>query len=114
MTYRPHILAGTINLREMAGILQKSSLFVCNDSGPMHIAEAMQVPTVAIYAPSKSTHTGPRSSDARVVEKPCACRASCDDHTCTNIVFHECMKSIAVEDVVDAAWDLWQHTSGRR
>jgi lipopolysaccharide heptosyltransferase II len=114
LKHRPYILAGKINLREMLGIIQKASLFVCNDSAPMHIAAAVQVPTVAIFGPSKSMQTGPRSPVAIVVEKPFICRAHCDEKTCTNNIFYECMKSIAVKDVVDSALELWQRTSGRR
>jgi lipopolysaccharide heptosyltransferase II len=108
---RHHNLAGKIDLREMAGILQRSSLFVCNDSAPMHIAAAVKTPTVAIFGPSKSQQTGPCSPVAAVVEKPFACREYCDEHRCTNEHHHDCMKSISVNDVVDTAWQLWQRTS---
>jgi ADP-heptose:LPS heptosyltransferase len=104
---RPHVLAGKISLREMCGIVARASLFVCNDSAPMHIAAALKTPTVAIFGPSKSAQTGPRSPAATVVEKPFACRDRCDEQACMNKIHHECMKSIAVQDVVAAALDLW-------
>lgn len=113
LTYPHHILAGSVVLREMVGILRNASIFVCNDSAPMHIAAAMQIPTVAIFGPSKSMQTGPRSPMAAVVEKPFPCRETCDEHTCRHEIHHACMKSIAVKDVVDAVWGLWQRTSCR-
>jgi len=114
LKYRHHILAGKIDLREMVGILNKAALFVCNDSAPMHIAAAMQIPTVAIFGPSKSMQTGPRSPVASVVEKPFPCRDSCDEHICRHEIHHDCMKSITVKDIVATAWDLWQRTSEKR
>ncbi len=110
LKHRPHILAGKINLREMSGIVARASLFVCNDSAPMHFAAASKTPTAAIFGPSKSAQTGPRSPAATVVEKPFACRDRCDEQTCTNKIRHDCMKSIAVKDVVAAALDLWLRT----
>ena len=37
------------SLREMMAIVQQSKLFLCNDSGPMHIADALDVPVVAVF-----------------------------------------------------------------
>ena len=107
LKHRPHILSGIINLRDVSGILRRSSLFVCNDSAPMHIAAAAKTPTVAIFGPSKSAQTGPCSPLSSVVEKACACRDRCDEQTCTDKTYHYCMKSISVKDVVAAALDLW-------
>ncbi|MCI5122007.1 MAG: glycosyltransferase family 9 protein, partial [Candidatus Electrothrix sp. AUS4] len=54
-------LAGQLNLRQLAVLLEKATLFLCNDSAPMHIAAAMNTPTVAIFGPSKSVETAPYS-----------------------------------------------------
>lgn len=45
-------LVGTVPLPVLAGVLEKSSLFVGNDSGLMHLAAAMGTPTVGLFGPS--------------------------------------------------------------
>lgn len=103
MRSKPISLAGVVNLREMAGILRRAAIFVCNDSGPMHIAAAVKTPTVAIFGPSKSFETGPYGDNHRVVEKDFPCRLSCDENTCGHERYNACMEDISVDDVFQAA-----------
>ena len=102
MSHQPINLTGKINLREMAAILTKSTLFICNDSAPMHIAAAMNTPTVAIFGPSNSKETGPFGSISQVVEKDFPCRSTCDENRCKHNIFNECLKSITPKDVFAA------------
>jgi predicted lipopolysaccharide heptosyltransferase III len=107
MKHRPMDLSGKLSLREMAGVLARSTLFICNDSAPMHIAAAMKTPTVAIFGPSKSRETGPYGGPHhRVVEKEFPCRFTCDENTCRYKVHNACMHAIAVEDVLDAVKEV--------
>jgi ADP-heptose:LPS heptosyltransferase len=106
MKYKPVVLAGSLNLRELAGILSKTNLFICNDSAPMHIAAAMKTPTVAIFGPSKSQETKPYGNVYRVVEKDFPCRFSCDEKVCHHEVYNECMKTITVDDVFNSVKTL--------
>jgi ADP-heptose:LPS heptosyltransferase len=92
-------LVGKLGLRELAGTLARSRVFVCNDSAPMHIAAAMKTPTVAIFGPSKSVETGPYGPGHRVVEKDFPCRASCDENTCRHVRHNACMKDLQVDEV---------------
>ncbi len=96
-------LAGKTTLREMAGILKRCSLFICNDSSPMHIAAAVNTPTVAIFGPSKSVETAPYGDGHIVVEKDFPCRYACDEDVCNFKNYNECMKAISADDVVYAA-----------
>ncbi len=108
-------LAGALNLRELAGVLARATLLVCNDSSPMHIGAAMKTPTVAIFGPSKSIETGPYGVPSRVVEKDYPCRFACDENSCRNAARpHGCMRDIAVDDVLHAAEDLLAHIGGIR
>ena len=50
------------SLVELAGVIERCSLYVGNDSGPMHIAAALGVPTVGIYGPSSPERTSPRGA----------------------------------------------------
>ncbi|HJQ10194.1 MAG TPA: glycosyltransferase family 9 protein [Gemmatimonadaceae bacterium] len=45
----PEIVPARVSLREMIALTAECDLMVCNDSGPMHIAAALGVPTVAMF-----------------------------------------------------------------
>ena len=102
MSNSPCSLAGELSLRELAGTLAGATAFVCNDSGPMHIAAAMGTPTVAIFGPSKSFETSPYRQGHRVVEEAFECRYTCDEGRCRSRDFHACMRSVAVDKVFEA------------
>ena len=102
MRRKPVNLAGKTSLRQMAVLLEQASLFVCNDSAPMHMAAALQVPTVAVFGPSKSAETRPFSACGAAVEKDFPCRFSCDESTCSRTIAQECMQAVLPEDVLRA------------
>jgi predicted lipopolysaccharide heptosyltransferase III len=106
MNHKPVVLAGRLNLRELAGFLAESALFICNDSAPMHIAAAMKTPTVGIFGPSKSLETGPYRDNCRAVEKDFPCRFTCDESVCKYGVYHACMKAVTPGDVFSAVKKL--------
>lgn len=103
MKERSIVLAGRTTLRELAGVISHCSLFICNDSSPMHIAAAMKIPTVAIFGPSKSIETGPYGKGHIVVEKEFPCRDTCDEDVCHFTRYNACMKDISMNDVFMAA-----------
>ena len=43
------VIPAKVGLRQMIALLERCSLLICNDSGPMHIAAALGVPTVAVF-----------------------------------------------------------------
>lgn len=106
MKTRPVNLTGKLQLRELAGVLSESLLFVCNDSAPMHVAASMGVPVVALFGPSKSIETAPYGNAHRVVEKDFPCRYTCDENSCAHERYHACMEAIEVDDVLAAIKDL--------
>jgi heptosyltransferase-3 len=52
-------LAGRTSIHETAAIIERCDLFLGNDSGPMHIAAAMNTPVVAVFGPSNRHAWGP-------------------------------------------------------
>ncbi|MEA2576293.1 MAG: hypothetical protein QOH93_3591 [Chloroflexia bacterium] len=52
-------LAGRTSIHQTAAVLEECDLFLGNDSGPMHLAAAMQTPVVAVFGPSNSRAWGP-------------------------------------------------------
>lgn len=106
MEHTPKNLAGLLSLREMSGILSKSQLFICNNSGPMHIAASLKVPTVVIHGPSKSYWDAPYGNLSRIMEKTFPCRDSCDENSCGQSNYAACLKAITVEEVFTAVKDI--------
>ena len=99
MENKPVVLAGKTTLRELAGVISHCSLFISNDSSPMHIAAAMKTPTVAIFGPSKSVETAPYGKGHVVVEKDFPCRYTCDEDVCHFKSHKQCMRDISMNDV---------------
>src|SRR5436309_9253514 len=67
------VLAGKTSLETLIGVLAESSLMITNDSGPMHIAAALGVPTVAIFGPTDERITGPCGPRTRIVKSKVEC-----------------------------------------
>ncbi|MCH2175752.1 MAG: glycosyltransferase family 9 protein [Lentisphaeria bacterium] len=74
-------LAGKTNFEQMLACLQSSQLFYTNDSGPMHMAAALNVPLIACYGPTSAEKTGPYSPSAHVFKSSASC-APCFKREC--------------------------------
>ena len=62
-----HNLAGQTGLVELGGVLQQLDLLVTVDSGPMHIAAALQTPVLALFGATDPARTGPYGAMHRVI-----------------------------------------------
>ena len=94
-------LAGNTTIVELIEHISKLSLFVTGDSGPMHVAAAFQVPTVAIFGPTKDKETSQwMNTKNAIVKKDLDCQP-CMQRTCP-LKHHNCMKHIEADDVLDS------------
>lgn len=98
-------LAGETTLREFIDLAATCSLFLTNDSGPMHVAAALGIPTVAIFGATDHIATGPSASWARIVREPVDC-APCKLRECP--IDHRCMTGVTAAQVVTEAQALLQ------
>ncbi len=103
-------VAGELNIRQLAALLSRAAVMVCNDSAPMHIAAAMKTPVVAIFGPSKKEETAPYATQSIVIDKDFSCRPSCDENSCRQPVKQACMQAIEVEEVFHAVQRLLNKT----
>ncbi len=95
-------LAGKTSIKELCSYIGGLDIFITNDSGPMHVAAAYQVPTVAIFGPTRHLETcqwkNKKSIIVRRDDVPCA---PCMKRTCP-LKHHECMTKIEANDVIKA------------
>jgi len=93
-------LATKLSVNELISQISKLDLFITGDSGPMHLAAAFQVPTVAIFGPTNDKETSQwMNAKSRIVKKNLDCQP-CMKRTCP-LKHHNCMKSIEASEVLD-------------
>lgn len=91
-------LAAKTNLRELIALIAKCHCFLTNDSGPMHVASAVNAPLVAIFGSTNEVKTGPYNG-GEVIHNHVPC-SPCYLRKCP--IDFRCMRSITVTEVLDA------------
>jgi len=87
--------AGKTTIRELIDLIQSARCVVSNDSGPMHIAAALNVHVVALFGPTDPQRTGPYGKGHIVIRAEVEC-SPCLKKRCKDM---KCMKEISVERV---------------
>jgi heptosyltransferase-2 len=93
-------LAGKTSLKEFMELIQGCDLFVTNDTGTMHVAAGLEVPTLAIFGPTNERETRPLGAHVELAVGEAFCRP-CKLRHCP--IDHRCMESISVEQVLRTA-----------
>jgi heptosyltransferase-2 len=96
-------LAGETTLAEFIDLAAACRVYITNDSGAMHIASALGVPTVAVFGSTDEITTGPAGPLARVVREPVEC-SPCLKRECP--IDHRCMTRVDASRVARAALEL--------
>ena len=93
-------------IAQLIALVRRAAVVVGGDTGPIHLAAALQRPVVAIFGPTDPARNGPWNTRSRVLR---------DDSSVTS---HKRKKEaepgllrISVEDVTAAALELLQETS---
>ena len=94
------ILAPKTDLTEMTGLIKNCDLIIANDSGPMHIAAALGIPTLGIFGPTNPKNHGPYSENSTYVIKEDLFCIICNKLECP--YKHECMLQLSNEKVLEA------------
>jgi heptosyltransferase-2 len=105
MDRKPAVLTGQTTLAQLLGLISQAALVISNDTGPMHLANALRVPVVGIFGPTDPAVTGPFEQPSRTVKKDVPCWP-CFYRKCP--YDHRCMTMIETVDVLDAAKALWR------
>lgn len=101
-------LAGKTSLKELAAVIRRAKFLVTADSGPMHIAAALNVPVLAVFGPTSPARTGPYGKMHTIIRSdlpcsPCYRRKPCEDW--------KCMSGITAESVLNVIMTkMFSHT----
>ena len=99
-------LIGKTNLSELISAINKIDLFVTNDTGPMHIATAMNTKILDIsLGPVSVWETGPYKKGSIVLEAKIDCHPCAFTHKCQHL---NCHKYITENSVYNAIKHLLQ------
>jgi heptosyltransferase-2 len=93
---RPVDLCGRTGLGRAVALIAACDLFLTNDSGLMHVASALDVPTVAVFGSTDAAATGPLGPRSRVVQNPVPC-APCLRPVCPED--YRCLTGVSVDEV---------------
>ena len=105
-------LAGELSLGGLLALLEQARCLITNDTGPMHLGWALQVPCVCLFGPGDPQHYGWQGPGVEIISKPVYC-SPCLYHVhpppCNgnNI----CMQRITVDEVMDAVGRILEGTT---
>jgi lipopolysaccharide heptosyltransferase II len=110
-------LAGAASLPDLVATIAAFDVLVTGDTGPMHVAGAVETPVVALFGPSDPSRYGPRAGIERILRvqlhcSPCG-QVRLPPERCRGHV-PDCMDGITVETVVAGALDVLAGSRDRR
>jgi len=98
MKEEPFLMPEQMNLKQFAALLTMLDLFVCNNSGPLHLAAAVGTSTVSFMGPTDADQWWPVGEDHVVFRKDELACIGCNLGYC-KLKTHECMRGISWEEV---------------
>ena len=103
---RTHVLAlaEPPDLPQLAALASLSSLFLCHDSGPMHVAAAVGTPVVALYGSQNASLFRPMGEGHTLLQPPLPCTQCVAPERCVKLDSYRnlCVQNITVERVMEA------------
>lgn len=108
MHNRAHTTVGLTTIRQLGVLMQRAGLVVTNDSASLHLASAVNTPTIAIFGPTDADKYGPTAARNRIIRRQLFC-SPCEQALCA--FNHECMRFIRPEEVLRAAKSLLKNAS---
>lgn len=96
--FKTFVFAG-YNLLDLAALCSKAALMVGNDSGPMHIANAVNIPVIGLFGPGEPHLFAPTGKKATFIHYKLECNP-CDQVHCVHPE-NTCMNRITIEDVLN-------------
>lgn len=100
--HSPSLRSCPTTLKQSMALIKRAHFFIAGDTGPLHLAAALNIPCIGIYGPSSSQRNGPYGTIHKVVQSEVSCRG-CFRRLCDH---WECMKSIPVDRVMESIGEL--------
>ena len=97
-------VAPKTSVDELAALISQCDLIIANDSGPMHIAAALNVAVIGLFGPTDPAKHGPYSSKSAYILKEDLHCIKCNMLVCP--YNHECMKELDVDEIINNAESL--------
>ena len=94
-------LAGKISITALTNYISNLDIFITGDSGPMHLAASLKIPTIAIFGPTNDVETSQWMNPKSIVVKKNLVCQPCMKRTCP-LKHHNCMKLIEAQEVIDS------------
>lgn len=92
--------AGELSIRSSAALLSRCKCLVSSDTGPLHLATAVQTPVVGLYGSTDPRRTGPVGAIHQVIIKELPC-VPCEEKHCP-LGTRACMAAITVDEVFES------------
>jgi ADP-heptose:LPS heptosyltransferase len=112
-------LAGQLNLRQLAALLERTDLFITNDSGPLHLAAALGTRTVSFFGPETPVLYGPQGAQHLIFFRDLYCSPCLNVFNVKTAMCHgnnQCLKQIppamVLQSMVAHYPELFGQTSG--
>jgi heptosyltransferase-2 len=99
MDIEPIDSTGKLSLTQLAALISRCNLYISNDSGPMHIANALETPLVAIIGPGMTKIAPYQEKNCIILKKRAEC-SPCYKFDCRDM---RCLKNIIPDEVIGAA-----------
>lgn len=105
-------LMGRTTFSQLCNVISRARVIVANDSGTMHVADALSRPLVALYGPTDFSRTAPLRSTSRILYSRNECFAKMygwqftESELAMEFPNYYCMSGITVDQVEDALEDL--------
>jgi len=94
-------LAGETGLSELAALIRRSTICLTNDSGPMHLAVALDRPVVSVFGPTDPIWIGPYGRPHAVLQAKLSC-SPCYLRSLSRCPHdHACMREVSAAVVID-------------
>ena len=99
LSFKSYSVAGNFSWTEYAALVKKASLFVGNESGPLHVAAAMQTPLIGLFGPGESNIFYPYGEKSTFVHHILTCNP-CNQIHCVHLG-NTCMQRINLAEVTN-------------
>jgi len=101
--------AGATSMAEVLAVISGCRLMLCNDSGLMHVAAGLNIPTVTPFGATDPARTSPSGSQVNILYQPADC-SPCLQRECS-VAGHPCMANITPTMLHDACAAMLEHHS---